>query len=252
MADLSVKFIADKLGKDLESAADRVKKELEAAVKNLAHAAHANIIAKVQASKMSQQNKTNYMKSVQFLELGDNSFLISLEGAWPNKLEAGFGPYSIKDMLLKSKKIVQVGSRAGQPWVRQSKEGKKYAAVPMQHHPSAAAPGDLDAEIKKMYAFNRQGVRQKITKTFTDDLGRPIAGKVASVVGEGISPNLQNLTKYQHIHESGKVSSLYMTYRIVHEDSSGWMHPGSSGMHFFKEAEREIEKELENIIKILL
>lgn len=251
MADLSIRISAQKLGKSLENLSKEVEEGIQGAVKNLANTAYASMVAQVQASSMSPTNRQDMLRGLQFMDLGDNTYLIYLDGDWANKLEDGFGSYSIKDELLKSKKKVAVGERAGQDWVRKSKAGKKYAAVPFEHKPYAAQAGDLDSEIKKMKAFNRQGEMQDITQTFFDNFGKPIAGKVASVKNAD-HPFLQGLTKYQHVSESGNVSSIYMTYRMVHQDSPGWQHPGFGGFHFFDKAEQEIEKELENIVKAFL
>lgn len=255
MADLNVRLIAEKLGKSLEDAADKVTIELNQAIKDLASAAYANIIAHVQASQMSAQNKQNYLKSLEFMPIGDDSYLIYLDGDWPTKLDEGFEPYSIKDQLLKSDKTVNVGPRAGEPWVRENKDGKKYAAVPFEHKPSSAPSGSLAADIKKLYAMNRQGKQQKITSTFKDDFGKPISGKVA-VASSGMNPdipaNLERLVKYQGVNEKGRVSNVYMTYRMVSEDSAGWMHPGHPGYGFFDKVEKEVEAEIENIIQTLL
>lgn len=252
MSDIKVSLIAEKLGKDLEAAADRVTIEIQDAIKDLASAAYANIIAHVQSSSMGSDSKKDYLKALQFMPIGNDSYIIYLDGDWPTKLEEGFGSYSIKDALLASNKKVQTGPRAGEPWVRTSKEGKKYAAVPFGQKPSAPSGGNLANDIKKLYAMNRQGKPQKITKTFTDDLGKPITGKVATASGTDIPANLQGLTKYQSVSDKGTVSSIYRTYRMVSEDSPGWISPGSSGQGIFDKVEKEVEMEIENILKTLV
>jgi hypothetical protein len=106
---------------------------------------------------------------------------------------------------------------------------------------------------------------QSITKTFEDISGKPIAGKVATASeadidmaamaherGDAKWKNLEGLTKYQHVSDSGKVSSIYMTYRMVGEDSKGWVHPGHKGYQLFKEAEEYVNAELKNILKTIL
>ena len=157
MTDINVRIIAEKLGKDLEKAADSVTRELQTAIKDLASAAYANIVAHVQSSSMGDSNKKDYLKALQFQSIGNDSYLIYLDGQWPTNLDEGFGPYSIKDVLLRSQKKVGVGPRAGEPWVRESKEGNKYAAVPFEHRRSSPAGGDLANDINKLFAFNRQG-----------------------------------------------------------------------------------------------
>ncbi len=250
MTDINVKITAERLSKSLENLASSVQDELNSAVKNLASAAFASLVSQVQSSKMDPKNRQDYLKGLQFSDMGDNSYVIYLDGEWANKLEGGFPSYNIKDLLLQSKKTVSTGPRAGQPWVRTNKDGGKYAAVPFHHKPHAG--GTVDSTIKQMKAFNRQGQLQKITKTFKDNFDNPIAGKVASVTNTA-HPFLNGLTKYQHIHqESGKVHSVYLTYRMVSENSPGWQHPGFRGHNFFLQAEKEIEETLEDIVRLLL
>lgn len=252
MADISFKIRAEELGKTLENLAPQVEEEINSAVKNLAHAAYVSMTAKVQSMSMSAGSRKDYLSGLKFEELGENSYLIVLEGDWANKLEKGYGSYSIRDVLLKSKKIVGVGKRAGEPWVRTAKDGHKWAVVPFEHKPHTGS-GDLAADMKKMMAKGVNGQVQSIDKIFKNAEGNAINGKVASVAaGDATNPNLAGLTKYQHVHPSGKVSSVYMTYRAVSENGKDWVHPGSSGFQLFKEAQDFVESEMDNIIKTLL
>lgn len=252
MGDINVKLSAINLGKSLENLSVQVEEEIHLAVKNLANSAYAAMVNQIQNTGMDPKNRQDMLKGLKFLDLGDNSYVISLEGEWANKMESGYSGYDMKETLLKSQKIVQVGSRAGEPWVRTSKAGKKYAAVPMEHKPYQAQAGDLAAEIKKLTARNSQGINQKITKIFKDEFDQPIHGKAAVYNDPNGPANLQGLTKYQYTYSSGKVSSVYTTYRMISENSSGWQHPGFGGWHFFDKAEEEIKEELNNIIKALL
>lgn len=251
--DIEVKIIAEQLGKDLEKAAPHVQLELEQAVGNLAQAAYSAIVAKVQGMSMNPKNRQDYLRALKFQELGDATWLIFLDGEWASKLEEGFPSYNIRDVLLASTKTVQVGQRAGEPWVRKNKDGKKFASVPFEHKPFSGEKmaGNLADDIKKIMVKNRAGVDQPITEIFKDLGGKAITGKVATAQNVGV-PNLEGLTKYQHVHDSGKVSSVYMTFRTVSEDSNGWQHKGFSGYNLFEEAEKYVQSELENIIKTLL
>lgn len=251
--DISLKIRADKLGKSLEHIATSVEEEIQAAVKNLAYAAHAAMIARVQSMNLDAKNRADYLRGLTIKDLGDNAYMIALDGEWANKLEDGFPSYSMKDVLLKSTKIVQVGSRSGLPWVRKAKDGHKWAVVPFQHRQPKGGnkSGDLASDIKEMYAVNASGKIQNVSKIFKDVDGKPITGKVATVTGAK-NPNFEGLTKYQHVHESGAVSSVYMTFRAISEKGKGWQHPGFKGYQLFKEAEDYIEKELDNIINTLI
>lgn len=251
MSDISFKLRVEQLGKSLENLAPRIEAEINQAIHNLASAAYSSIVNKIQSMSMNTKNRKDYLKSLKFHSLGDNSYLIYLDGEWPNKLESGFGAYSIRDQLLKSKKIVGVGSRSGDPWVRTAEDGHKYAAVPFEHRPFGSQSGDLSKDIKKLIGQNVLGHKQAISKIWKDLDGKPVHGKVATV-REAENPNLVGLTKYQHVHDSGKVSSLYVTYRMVSETGKDWVHPGHSGYGLFKEVQDFVEKEMDNIIMTLL
>lgn len=254
MSDISFKIRAEALGKQIEDLAPQVEEEINAAVKNLAHAAYTAMTAKIQQMKMNEKNRKDYLRALQFTDLGDDAYLIHLDGEWANKLESGFGSYSIRDVLLKSTKNVEVGSRAGQPWVRTAKDGHKWAVVPFDHKPSAGGgSGDLGADIRSLMAKGKNGAVQPLGQVFKDSNGKAMSGKVASVnKADAPNPNLAGLTKYQHVHPSGKVSSVYMTFRAVSEKGKDWIHPGHKGYQLFKEAQDFVEKEMDNIINTLL
>lgn len=253
MSDISFKIRAEALGKDIENLAPRVEEEINQAVKNLAHAAYTAMTAKIQQMSMNEKNRKDYLRALQFSDLGDDAYLIHLDGEWANKLEQGFGPYSIRDVLLKSTKNVAVGSRAGQPWVRTAKDGHKWAVVPFEHKPHAGKTGDLASDIKNLMAKGKNGAVQPLSQTFKDAEGKPMSGKVATVSkADAPNANLAGLTKYQYVHPSGKVSSVYMTFRAVSEKGKDWIHPGHKGYQLFKEAQEFVEKEMDNIIQTLL
>ena len=253
MADISLKIVADKLGKSLENLSSKVEEELNHAVKTLAHAAYTAMAAKIQGMTVNESNRKEYLKSLKFQNLGNDSYLIYIDGEFANKLEQGYGSYSIRDQLLKSTKTVEVGSRAGQPWVRKAKDGHKWAIVPFEHkqNTTGAKGGDLATDIKQMMAKNSKGQKQKLTQIFRDIDGNPIQGKVA-VIDDAINDKFQGMVKYQHVYPSGKVSSVYMTYRGVSEAKKDWVHPGFAGYQLFKEAEKFVESEMENIVNTIL
>lgn len=253
MSDISLKVRAEALGKDIEKLAPQVEEELNQAVKNLAQAAYTAMTARVQKMSMNEKNRKDYLKGLKFSDLGDDSYLIFLEGDWANKLEKGFGSYSIREQLLKSQKIVQVGSRAGEKWVRTAKDGHKWAVVPFEHKPHANPTGDLAKDIKNLMVKGVNGQTQSLDKIFKSPDGKPLSGKVATVGNdEGIAKNLQGLVKYQYVSPSGKASSVYMTYRAVSEAGKDWVHPGHDGYQLFKEAQDFVEKEMDNIILTLI
>lgn len=257
MSDFSLKFKAEELGKSLENLAPDVVDELNQAVADTAHGAYAQIVATAQARL--DKTRLDYLKNLRFDKIGDNAWLISLDGTWPTMLEDGFPAFDMRSTLLKSDKTVEVGSRAGQPWVRTGKEGQKYAAVPFQRRPHTVAKGaaDMSEALRSLTAYNKKGRKQKLTSVFKDEFGRPLSGKVASVAKTPMK-DLDNIVKYQKIYQNpntGKktVQSIYMNYRTISEKQpNGWQHPGYEGLKAFLEAEQFIEQSFEDIINALL
>ena len=252
MADFSLKIRADELGKSIADIGKQLEDELNGAVADLAHGAYAKIAADAQARIGNSDSRQDYIKGLEILELGEGSYLVTLRGERANKLEEGFDSYSLKETLLNSNKVVQVGSRAGQPWVQKNQEnGQKFAHVPIQLRPASKEAGqDLGKEIQNVMAKSREGRQQRITKIFRDASGKPIEGKVA--VGVSDNPLIDKVTKYQKVGKGGSVSSTYINYRTVAENSSGWQHPGHDGYNFFEEAEEWVAAEMDNIIGTLL
>ena len=252
MADFSLKFRADELGKSIAGIGKQLEDELDSAVADLAHGAYAKIAADAQSKIGNPDSRQEYLKGLEILELGSGSYLVTLQGERANKLEEGYDSYSLKESLLSSNKVVQVGPRAGQPWVQKNQEnGQKFAHVPISMRPASKEAGnDLGKEIQAMMGKNNQGRQQRITKIFRDATGKPIEGRVASGISD--NPLLDKVTKYQKVSKNGNVSSTYINYRTVAESSSGWQHPGHDGYNLFKDAEEWVAAELDNIIGTLL
>lgn len=256
MADtltLSIKDSLEKLEKSLLDIPLRLEQEFKTAVSELAHAAHADIVG--QATAKLNSTRQDYLKALRFDQIGPNEYLISLDSAWAQALETGFPGYNMTEKLLKSQKIVDVGTRAGQPWVQESKKGDKFAHVPMQKRPfsKVSKHADLASAIRKMTAQNSQGRKQRITSIFKGLEGNALEGKVAT--GRSDNPNLDGLVKYQKIYKNkGKetVQSVYINYRTISEAGKAWLHEGFSGIKAFPEAQRNIQTQMDKIVKTLL
>lgn len=258
--DLNIK--ADELGLQFEKMGQVAEEQFNQAVSDVAHMIHANIVAKA-ASELSGLRQ-DYLKGLTFDKVGDNSYVIGLAGEWANKVEDGFAAYDMKAALLSSNANVEVGSRAGQPWVQQSKskDKHKFAHVPFEHKPFAkeGKAQNLAQAIKQLQARNADGAQQKMTQVFKSPSGRPLQGKVATVgtaqVGGKHLKDLDGLVKYQKTYKnkSGKetTQSVYMTFRTISEVGTGWKHPGFDGLKAFPEAEQAAEQAIEQIMKKFL
>jgi len=251
--EIDIEIKAEDLGLNLERLAEDVEAEFNAAIKDVTHGAYAKIISEAQ-EKLNTTGK-DYLKGLSFQTVGANSYLITLEGKFSNALESGWAPYDQRNTLLKSTKTVEVGSRAGLPWVRQSQEGNRYASVPMEKKPFSKAAGaqNLGQMLKAVEIENSRGRKQKLTSIFKDPGGKAMQGKVAVV--EGVS-DLEGLVKYQRTSQtkSGKdrTESLYVKYRTISDKGDGWINPGFEGVDGFSKAEQWLDKEIDTILKHFL
>lgn len=256
--DFNINIRAEELGLDIERAAEYRLQEAQEAVGNAVQAAFATIVATVQ--RKLKTTKDEYLKGLKIDKIGPFAWVIYLEGDFANSLEDGKESFDMKPGMLASNKTVEVGARAGEPWVQKAKDGHRFAYVPMDHNPNAKGSdyaAHLGGIIRNFTAPNAAGGMQKLTSVFKDTAGNALEGQVASVSGHGIK-DLENLIKYQKVYTSQKgkkmTSSIYRTYRVVSDNSpdSAWRHPGFKAVKAFDEAQRMLETEIDNILKKVL
>jgi hypothetical protein len=257
MAEINITIKAGLLGKSLEDLSVEIEQQLEEDIRNVVKMGYASIEGTAELGLHS--SRQDYMSGLKLHELAPNEYLIVLEGKFPNALESGYSGFDVKEGMLNSKKVVSTGTRSGQPWVQQSKEGQRYAHVPFQQRPFSkeAQSADLGSAIKKLKAVNKQGEEQRFTKIFSDENGNPMSGKVAKVDKVKGFPELDNITKYQKVTKNGKtgvdvVQSIYMTYRTVSDNGGDWMHPGFAGLKAFDDAEAWMDSQIDDILNRLL
>ena len=252
--DIEVKLIADQLGKSLENLGSTLERELQQFVGQYADAAYSAMAARIQSSSLSDSTKKSYLDGLKFKKIGQASWIIYLEGQRANEIEDGVAPHDMRTTLLRSSAVVESGPRAGQPWVRTSKKGHKYAAVPFEAKmKQTGLTGSLKDDIKNTMVTNAQGQLQSMAKVFKDFNGNPIQGKVVEIHQFKDNPNMRGMMKYQNINAKGKVSSYYVHFATISEAvSGGWMHPGTNGIHIFEDTERQLRIEIENLINRLV
>jgi hypothetical protein len=222
----------------MENLAPSVEREVSKAIQETAAAAYATIVAKANAKLHS--TRSQYLQGLTFEDLGDNQFLISLEGKWAEALEDGYPSFDMSKGLLNAKNV------------KTAKDGHKYTHIPMERkiEAPAGAANMVDA-IKAMSATNAAGRKQSMADLFTNAQGNPIVGKVATSKSE--NPMLNNLVKYQSRDaDTGNIRSIYINYRTISENGKPWINKGFSGIKAFDDAEAEIISKIDQIIKDLM
>lgn len=208
--------LSQTLRSEIQSLANSINQRLDDSLATLAKQGEGK--AKDWAATRLNSTRQQYESALNAVQIGPNKWAVTLDASAAH-LEDGFPTFDMKPGLLNSKAIVKSGKNAGQPWVRRSKDGFRYAIVPMdqsgggrgagkqspdsqiqQQNPVTRGTsgnlqrdggkpeglqtrGDLMSDMKSM--IGKAGLRG-ITK---DASGAPILGKVATVRANPSNPN---------------------------------------------------------------
>lgn len=234
--DLSIKT-RDLVG-DISLIAEATIVQLENAIAIVAKNAYAEAVRQAQARLKTTQR--DYIRALQLNDLGDNIYILSLEGKHANSIEAGFAGFDMKPGLLNGPKakIVKSGKN----------KGKKYATVPFFYQPKGKSPlsekGEmLRREVQRLIKENKTG-----NTILNPSTGRPVQGYAARFKNTGVK-DLEGLVKIQKTYDK-RTQSTYMSFRRVSEnsDKSKWIHPGYTGAKIFPYLESYIDREAQIII----
>jgi hypothetical protein len=235
---------------------------------NLARATESE--AKTMAAMRLNRTSQQYRDAISFNKISETESELKLDAS-ASHLELGYPSYDMKPGMLNSTAIVQVGKRAGKPWVRRSEKGYRWAVVPFEQSTKAANPGhplhgapvqigqatqttmgDLASDLKKLVGMARGQSGGRYTNqgdlwAFISDTGRI---KEKEIPG-GINPLLEGLTK-SSAQVGKKNVSQYNTFRVVSENPTAkgkWKHPGYAGCHIFRDLESWMRGQMEIIVR---
>jgi len=235
---VKMSLIAKELGKSIDTISDRVKQQLQAAVKQLSLNTYAE--AQRLANQRLDTSREDYVNNLKYRELkGQDIYIIYLDGAG-KFFEKGWEKFDMKHGLLHGPK-----SKVG-------KDGKRYNTVPFKKKGSApkGSVGPIADTAAAIKGIIRDNKIQKIEKEIK-------GGTVTHYKGIE-DPMLKNLVRVTQISKtkSGKErkSSQYFVFRRVSEntDPSKWINPGYQGARIFPDLKRYVEDNLRLIMKEIL
>lgn len=225
-------------------------------------------------ARLGSENNQRYRDALSFQMVSKNIAELRLD-ADAAFLENGYPSFDMVPGMVNSTAIVKVGKRAGQPWVRMSKQGYRYAVVPLPQSTKRAVPGspghsapvqigqptettrgalaqDMERLLKAfgVAAKREPNWRMKAgpgdLQTLITESGRMVEREVPNV-----NPLLSGLTKTTA--QVGKKNvAQYNTFRVVTENpnrKARWRHSGFAGVHIFKDLETWLRQELEKIVR---
>lgn len=156
------------------------------------------------------------------------------------QVENGFPARDLKRMLLTSRKV------------RMSKKGKRYLIIPFRH----GTPGTLKnpmpraiyQQAKRLSHSSIIGSRQEWSPNLDRKGKRQRVTRLKYQWGNRLSTEMANnftgMVKFQNPDRGGSKETQYLTFRVMSEDSSGWLVPPRKGYHVARTVSKEIEPDV--------
>jgi len=241
---ISAEDVVDSIREKTDAVADRIRKDLQQASKQLGKGA-VQEAEKISSEKLSSSLDKIYRENIYMEQISDNVVEIGVreEALWiENGRKGGF----MDELLTTNAKI--------------SKDGDRYKVIPMEKDmsPQKGANSGQEHITELKTFFKKQGMPYSKTRSLAlDENGSPRIGKINSFdiknmrdknkkSVQSLSKNLQGISVYQNKNpKTGKVERNIMTFRVISEKSEElgkWNHPGRKGEKILKDTFEWVEK----------
>lgn len=197
----------------------------------------------VAKAKLWDGEKQAYIESINWLMTSDFEAVVSATYDQAEAIETGRPARDLKKMLSTSLKV------------RMSKKGIRYLIIPMRTNTpgnfalAQAMPPDVYKKAKRLDPSSITGTvsRPSGTGAFSLKTKKPITvpqqqyawgGKLPAGLAPKLKPHHKTdiyagMYKFQTSAGKGK-SSAYMTFRVMTENSTGWIIPAKPGLYLAK------------------
>lgn len=190
---------------------------------------------------LSEFERDAYAQSISWFYLDDWAAVVRATYKGAREIEDGRPARDLKAMLSTSNKV------------RQSAKGKRYLIIPFRHNTpgntalAAAMPGDVYALAKALSPSRVTGAAVRPSGLKAGLLVPAHVYKWGDRLPAGLTPKL----KTAHASDptagmvrmdtsiGGKKSSAYLTFRVMHQDSGGWVIPARPGLMLAKKVSDE-------------
>lgn len=228
------------------------------AVGGIAHQAKVSWAdAVMKAPGVWAEEKTRYAQSISWSYTGDFSATVTTTYDKAEQIESGRPSRDLKRMLNTSMKV------------RLSAKGKRYLIIPMRHNvPGAEATGtpmppSVHEAAKMLSRSSVTGMGSRVSGTGAWDVGTRSPVKVPQAKYKwgarldttgmaGLSAQEQSryhgMVKMQSRGAGKAAHSSYMTFRVMHEGSSGWIVPAKPGLYLARDVATALQPVAEAVI----
>lgn len=208
---------------------------LDQAVRAVAQQTRIDWLESVERARLWRGEKDAYKAAIQWQMVNDFEALVWTDYKYAEEIEMGRPPKDLKRMLNTSLKV------------RVSQKGNRYLIIPFRHNvPGAEAtgnamPDDIYAMAKMLTPSTITGQTQRYSGTGaygTKSRKRLTVNQNVykwgeSLNGSDIHQNYAGMRRFD-TSAGGPRRSTYLTFRVMSENSSGWIVPAKPGLFLAK------------------
>ena len=231
---------------------------LNQAVRAVAQQATSNWIEAVRRAKLWSGEKDAYAATIRFEMTGDFSAVVMSDYKHAEEIETGRPARDLKKMLGTSLKV------------RLTSKGSRYLIIPFRHGTPGnnahgpSMPQHVHDIAKDLKPSKVTGQKQRLSGTGAMDTktkkyltvnqntyswgGRLPAGSMGPNM-KGKSDRFAGMVKFDTSTPGGAKSSSYMTFRVMSENSKGWIIPPQPGLHLAENVAKEMQPMAERVFQ---
>ncbi len=189
-----------------------------------------------------------YAESIAIRRTGKFAREVYNDLAIADQVENGFPARDLKRMLLTSRKV------------RMSKKGKRYLVIPFRHGTPGTNTNPMPQSVYRMakrlshssiigsrreMSINpdRKGIHRQITRLKYSWGDRLPPGTANKLNARHKSDPFAGMVKFQNPKQGGSKDTQYLTFRVMSEDSSGWLVRARPGYHVARTVAEQIKPE---------
>ena len=240
---------------------DVIRAAVDKAVERLAIQAGKNWAHAIVAADLPDKEKLDYARTLRVQRAGFAHFIVSADYAKAEQVENGRPAQDLKRMLQTSRKV------------RTSAAGKKYLIIPFRTNTegSTAHARDMPHAINEIatqmersmitgHRIDSGGVRRATylwPKNTATSLGRLPPGLAPKLQPHHVSDPYAGMRRFDndtHNAKTGKTktTSSYLTFRVLHQDSRGWIIPAKPGLHIAQGVADQMQSKAEPYLEGLI
>lgn len=231
---------------------DRAVSAVDRAVEDIALQAAKNWATAILSTDLPKAQREDYAKSLRINRIGQAHFEVTTAFGDADKIENGRPARDLKLMLQTSQRT------------RMSKAGKKYLIIPFRHNTpgnTALAPAMPQAIYSQALKMGKSSILSTGTRVSATGAtvpqhkykwgGRLPAGLTPKLKPHHATDIFSGMRRMETSTGKSK-SSAWLTFRVMHQDSTGWIVPAKPGLKLAEAISAQIERKAQGYINAIV